>query len=140
MAWPPRPSETSSVEVTKAPGRPPDRAFSLSGNARRPLGRAKNADEFARRLRGKNNRKPQGLPKGNARRPLGRAKNADAFARRLRGKNKDEKLRHQPVAAGLGDQDLGVGRVALDLLAQAVNVGFQRVGGDAGVVAPDLVQ
>src|SRR6202012_4901227 len=46
----------------------------------------------------------------------------------------------QPVAARLGDQDLRAGGVGLDLLAQPVDVGLQRVGGDAGVVAPDLGQ
>ena len=46
----------------------------------------------------------------------------------------------ETVSARLGDQHLGVGWIALDLLAQAVDVGFQGVGGDAGVVAPDLVQ
>src|SRR5690606_27639983 len=45
---------------------------------------------------------------------------------------------HQLVAAALGNQHLRMRRLALDLLAQAVDVGFQRVGGDAGIVAPDL--
>ena len=44
------------------------------------------------------------------------------------------------VAAGLGHQELGVGGIFLDLLAQPVNVGLKRVGGDAGIVAPNLVQ
>src|SRR5579862_5390063 len=49
-------------------------------------------------------------------------------------------LRHQFVAAGFGDQDGGRGGVLLDLMAQAINVGFERVGGDAGIVAPNLPQ
>src|SRR3954467_8228780 len=48
--------------------------------------------------------------------------------------------RHQLVATGFRHQDFRVGGVLLDLLAQAVDVGFQRVGGDAGIVAPDLLQ
>ena len=50
------------------------------------------------------------------------------------------RLGDQAIAAGLRDQDLGVRGIALDLLAQAVDVGFQGVGGDRGVVAPDLAQ
>jgi predicted MFS family arabinose efflux permease len=47
---------------------------------------------------------------------------------------------HQAIAARLGDQDLGVGRVPLDLLAQPIDMSLQGVGVDTGVVAPDLVQ
>src|SRR5580692_1764886 len=50
------------------------------------------------------------------------------------------RLRRQPIPARLGDQDLRAGGVGFDLLAQAVDVGFQRVGGDAGVVTPHLGQ
>src|SRR5579863_708387 len=49
-------------------------------------------------------------------------------------------LWHQAITASVGDQDLGVRRIAFDLLAQTIDVGFERVGGDARVVAPDLVQ
>jgi hypothetical protein len=49
-------------------------------------------------------------------------------------------LEHQTVTARLGDQDLGRGRVALDLLAQAIDLGVQRMGRDSSVVAPDLAQ
>jgi hypothetical protein len=37
------------------------------------------------------------------------------------------KSRDETIAPALGDQDLGMGWVALNLLAQAVNVGFQCV-------------
>src|SRR3954454_7238433 len=47
---------------------------------------------------------------------------------------------HQAVAAGLGHEEGGLAGAGLDLLAQAVDVGLERVGGDACVVAPDLVQ
>ena len=47
-------------------------------------------------------------------------------------------LSRQLVAAGLGDQQLGMRRIALDLLPQAVDVGFERVRGHAGIVAPHL--
>src|SRR5262245_7097876 len=46
---------------------------------------------------------------------------------------------HQLVAAGVGYQDGRIGNVTLDLLAQPVDMGFERMGGDAGVVAPDLL-
>src|SRR5215471_10411235 len=46
----------------------------------------------------------------------------------------------ESIAASIGDQDRRVGRILLDLLAQAIDVRLERVGGDAGVVAPDLVQ
>src|SRR5438445_11022310 len=48
--------------------------------------------------------------------------------------------RHQLVAPGFRHQDFRVGGVLLDLLAEAVDVGFQRVGGDAGIIAPDLLE
>ena len=44
------------------------------------------------------------------------------------------------VATRLGDEDLGLARIALDLLPQAVDVGLERVRRDARVVAPDLSQ
>src|SRR5215216_5213301 len=47
-------------------------------------------------------------------------------------------LGQQLVAARLRHQDARVGGVRLDLLAQAVDVGLKRVGGDVGVVAPHL--
>src|SRR3546814_17711403 len=46
----------------------------------------------------------------------------------------------QSIAARLSDQDRGSRRIFLDLLAQAVDVGLQRVRGDAGIVAPDLAE
>ena len=49
-------------------------------------------------------------------------------------------LRHQLVAAGIGDQDRRIGGVPLDLLPQPVDVGLERMRGDAGVVAPDLLE
>src|SRR5215216_1452408 len=48
--------------------------------------------------------------------------------------------RHQLVAAGVGDKDRRVGRIALDLLPQAVNVRLERMCGHAGIVAPDFLQ
>src|SRR5262245_19727212 len=47
---------------------------------------------------------------------------------------------HKLIAARLGDQDRGRGGILLDLLPQPVDVGFQGMGGDAGIVAPDLLQ
>ena len=49
-------------------------------------------------------------------------------------------LRVEPVAAALRHQQPGVAGIGLDLLAQTVDVGLQRVRGDGGVVAPHLVQ
>src|SRR3546814_8033947 len=46
---------------------------------------------------------------------------------------------NQAVAAGLGDQDAGAGRVALDLLAQPIDMGLEGVGRDPGIVAPDQI-
>src|SRR5437899_12182195 len=46
----------------------------------------------------------------------------------------------ESIAASIGDQDRRVGRILLDLLAQTIDVRLERVGGDAGVVAPDLVE
>src|SRR6516162_5873975 len=50
------------------------------------------------------------------------------------------RLRHQFVTARFGDQDGRAGSVPLDLLTQPVDVRLERVGGDAGVIAPDLLQ
>src|SRR4029077_13729015 len=47
---------------------------------------------------------------------------------------------HQFVATGLRHQYLGIGRILLDLLAQAINVGLQSVGGDTLIVTPDFLQ
>src|SRR5215468_12257579 len=48
--------------------------------------------------------------------------------------------RHQLVAAGLGHQDGRIGGIALDLLPQPVDMRLERVGGDAGIVAPHFLQ
>src|SRR5438105_15068217 len=48
--------------------------------------------------------------------------------------------RHQLIAAGFGHQDCRGGGILFDLLPQAVNVGFQRMRGDAGIVTPHLLQ
>ena len=48
--------------------------------------------------------------------------------------------RVEPVATAFRDQQAGIARIRLDLLAQAVDMRLQRVRGDVGVVAPDLVQ
>src|SRR5690606_33460777 len=48
--------------------------------------------------------------------------------------------RLEAVAAGVGQQQPRLTWLGLDLLTQAVDVGFQRVGGDPGVVAPHLGQ
>ena len=44
------------------------------------------------------------------------------------------------VTAPLGNQDFGVGGVALDLLAQPVDVRFKGMGRHTGIVAPDVLQ
>ena len=49
-------------------------------------------------------------------------------------------LRNQLVAAAFCHKNFSIGRIALDLLAQPVDVGFQRVRGDAGIVAPHFLQ
>ena len=46
----------------------------------------------------------------------------------------------KPVAAGFGDQQPGCGWIGLDLLPKAIDVGFERVSGDGGIVAPDFAQ
>src|SRR4051794_26178789 len=47
---------------------------------------------------------------------------------------------HQLVAAAFGDQDRGRTGILLDLLAQPVDMGFQGMRGDAGVIAPHFLQ
>src|SRR6516225_10355947 len=49
-------------------------------------------------------------------------------------------LRHETIAARLGHQDLGARRIAPDLLAKAIHMGLQRVGGHSGIVAPHFVK
>jgi len=44
------------------------------------------------------------------------------------------------IAAGFRDQQACIRRVRLDLLAQPVNVGFQRMGRHASIISPDFVQ
>src|SRR5207247_5992087 len=48
--------------------------------------------------------------------------------------------RQQLVAARFRYQDRGIGSVPLHLLAQPVDVGLERMGGDAGIIAPHLLQ
>src|SRR6476620_7465137 len=49
-------------------------------------------------------------------------------------------LRHQLVAAGLGNQQLSLRGVLLDLLPQPINMSLECVRGDASVVSPHLMQ
>src|SRR5262245_2175569 len=49
-------------------------------------------------------------------------------------------LWHQFVTARFGDQDGRAGGVLLDLLPQPIDMRLKGVGGDAGVIAPDLLQ
>src|SRR5262245_14555615 len=53
---------------------------------------------------------------------------------------KDHALRHQLVAAGVCYQNRRIRRIFLDLLPQSVNMGLKRMGGDARVVTPHLLQ
>jgi hypothetical protein len=46
----------------------------------------------------------------------------------------------QHVTAGSRHQQAAIGRVGLDLLAQAIDMGFQRMRRHAGVVTPHFVQ
>src|SRR6516225_5783565 len=48
--------------------------------------------------------------------------------------------RHQFIAAGFGDQNPGGGGVLFDLLPQPINMRFQSVGGDPGIIAPHFLQ
>ena len=56
------------------------------------------------------------------------------------GESGRDPLWHQPVAVRLGHQELGVGWIGFDLLAQAVDVGLEGVRGHVRVVAPDLTE
>src|SRR5262249_11337616 len=49
-------------------------------------------------------------------------------------------VRHPFLTARLGDPDGRAGGVLLDLLPQPIDVRLQRVGGDAGIIAPHLLQ
>ncbi|VTZ62330.1 hypothetical protein EMEDMD4_370194 [Sinorhizobium medicae] len=49
-------------------------------------------------------------------------------------------LRNDLVAAVFCHQNLGIGRVALDFLAEPVDMRLKSMGGDAGIVTPDLFQ
>src|SRR5262245_29397929 len=48
--------------------------------------------------------------------------------------------RHQLVATGFRDQDLGVGGVFLDLLPQPVDMRLQCVRGDARIITPHFLK
>src|SRR5689334_13223379 len=48
--------------------------------------------------------------------------------------------RHQLVSAAFRDKNRGRGSILLDLLPQAIDVGLERVRGDAGIVAPHFLQ
>src|SRR6202030_1433331 len=48
--------------------------------------------------------------------------------------------RDELVAAGFRHQDRGIGGVLLHFLAQPIDVGLERVGGDAGIVPPHFLQ
>src|SRR5437764_11202397 len=48
--------------------------------------------------------------------------------------------RNELVAARFRHQDRGIGGILLHLLAQPVDVGLERVSGDAGIIAPHLLQ
>src|SRR5688572_7579860 len=49
-------------------------------------------------------------------------------------------LRHQSIAAVLGNQQPRVGGIAFDLLAQPVDMGFERMRGDPIIVAPHFLE
>ena len=49
-------------------------------------------------------------------------------------------LRHQTISAAFCDQKASICRVWLDFLTQTIDMGFQRVRSDTGVIAPDLMQ
>jgi hypothetical protein len=48
--------------------------------------------------------------------------------------------RVEAITSALGNQQHWVCRIGLHFLASAMNVRFQRVGGDRSVVTPDLLQ
>src|ERR1051326_8886615 len=52
----------------------------------------------------------------------------------------EPRSRHEFVAAGFGHQDGRHRGILFDLLPQPVDVSLERVGGDAGIVAPDFLQ
>jgi hypothetical protein len=56
------------------------------------------------------------------------------------GRGEAVALWHQRVTARFGDQDGRAGGVFLDLLPQPVDVRLERVSGEPGIVAPDLLQ
>ena len=51
-----------------------------------------------------------------------------------------DRLWNNLVAAVFRYQNFGIGRIALDLLTQAVDVCLQRMGRDAGIITPDLLE
>ena len=55
-------------------------------------------------------------------------------------RSRDADSGHQFVATGLGDQNGRAAGIIFDLLPQSVNVGFERVGGYTGIVAPHFLQ
>ena len=54
--------------------------------------------------------------------------------------DKTVNLSHQFVAAVFGDQQPRIGGIGLDFLPQTVDMGFQRMGRHASIIAPNLVQ
>src|SRR5262245_16366598 len=69
------------------------------------------------------------------------ARGASLLAENARRPELDQNpSRHQLVAPGLGDQNGRIGGIALDLLAQSVDVGFERVRRHPGIVAPHFLQ
>ncbi len=70
----------------------------------------------------------------------GNAQQPSAAAAVGEGEPGRDPLWHQPVAAELGDQDLGVEGIAFDLLPQPIHVTLKRMGGDIHAVAPDLLK
>ena len=49
-------------------------------------------------------------------------------------------LEGQAIAAVFCDQKTGLAGIGLNFLTQAINMGFQRMGRDAGIIAPYLMQ
>jgi hypothetical protein len=49
-------------------------------------------------------------------------------------------LRDELVSSGFRHQQFGLGRVRFDLLAQPVDVCFERMGGGCWIVAPHLIE
>ena len=48
--------------------------------------------------------------------------------------------RDELITATFGDQYFGLARIALDFLAQPVDMGFKGMGGNTGVISPDIVK